>query len=285
VLNKYHIDYVYLDKPVYYGDTLFMQLGRLWFSPGSGVGKHAHGNLYELTVVTDGCGTVCTNGVPSEVSGGDIYLSYPGDFHEIYSSEDNPMKYDFFAFNTKNETLRRELERITENWGCAERVFRDSQITSAVSNALAEYASKEKYCEEILAHIFEQIIYYTVRNFSEHKPVLKSKYTVSADELCYRMMYFIDTNIYAVENLAVLSEVFNYNYSYLSDIFKKTTGNTLSEYYHSRRLDTAALLLKENRLSVKEIGEMLKYSTPYSFSKAFKNRFGKSPLNYKKEKG
>lgn len=282
-MNKYHIDYHYLDAPFYFGNTLFVQLGRLWFSPSGRIGKHAHGSLYELTVVTDGRGTVYTNDVPTEVSKGDIYLSYPGDFHEIRSSENEPMKYDFFAFNTKNEKLSEELKGISSLYGYDNRVFHDSGVSTAVSNAIAEYNSKQDYREEILSLIFEQIIYYTVRNFHAEKSVLQSKYTVSADELCYQIMHYIDVNIYDIENLSELSEIFSYNYSYLSDVFKRTTGNTLTLYYQTRRLDTAALLLAEKRLRINQISEMLRYSSLYSFSKAFKAKFGVSPKNYSKE--
>lgn len=282
-MNKYHIDYHYIDNPFYYGNTLFIQLGRLYFSPSAIIQKHAHGNLYELTVVTDGKGTIFTNDIPTEVTKGDIYLSYPGDFHEIHSSADNPMKYDFFAFNTKNEKLLEELKNISAVYGYSDRVFRDSGVSTAVSNAIAEYPSKQDYREELLSLIFEEIIYYTVRNFRSEKSVMQSKYTVSADELCYQIMHYIDVNIYDIENLSVLSEVFNYNYSYLSDIFKKTTGNTITSYYQTRRLDIAALLLAERRLKVNKISEMLRYSSLYAFSKAFKNKFGVSPKNYLKE--
>ncbi len=281
MLNKYHIDYHYMDEPFYYGDTLFVQLGRLWFSPSSFVAKHAHGNLFELTVVTDGRGTVYTNDISTEVSKGDIYLSYPGDFHEIRSSADEPMKYDFFAFNTRNQRLADELKNISAVYGYKERVFRDSQVSTAVSNAISEYSSKQEYHSELLTLLFEQIIYYTVRNFRIDKPILQNKYTVSADELCYQIMHYIDTHIYEIENLSVLSEVFSYNYSYLSDMFKKTTGNTVTNSYQTRRLDTASLLLTEKKLRINQIAEMLKYSSLYSFSKAFKNKFGLSPKNYR----
>lgn len=279
-MNKFHIDYHYIDSPIAYGETLFVQLGRLWFSPSGVVAKHAHGDLYELTVVTDGKGTVYTNDVPTEVSKGDIYLSYPGDFHKICSSDNEPMKYDFFAFNTQNEGLQEELRSIVAAYGYNERVFRDSRVQYAVSDAIAEYTSKQEYHNEIMSLLFSQIIYYTVRSFRTDKPLMQSKYTVSADELCYQIMHYIDTNIYSIEKLSVLAKVFNYNYSYLSDIFKRTTGNTIAEYYQTRRLDTAALLLKEKKLKIGRIAEMLRYSSLYSFSKAFKNKFGISPKGY-----
>ena len=273
-VNKFHIDHHYSDEPICYGNTLFIQLGRLYCSPSAKIGKHAHANIYELTIVTGGEGIVTTNDYPVTVKKGDIYLSFPGDFHEITSSETNPLKYDFFAFNTKNECLKQEIKSIVSTVrSYPQRVFRDESVNITVSNAI-----------EILALLFEEILYYTVRNFKTDKPRRQSKYTISADELCYQIMHYIDTHIYTIDNLSVLSEKLSYNYSYLSDIFKKNTGNTIADYYQTRRHDTAALLIEEKRLSVSKIAEMLRYSSPYSFSKAFKNKYGVSPKSYSKEK-
>lgn len=43
-----------------------------------------------------------------------------------------------------------------------------------------------------------------------------------------------------------------------------------------------SLMIKEN-LSLTEISEKLNYSSVYSFSKAFKNKYGLSPSAWKKE--
>jgi AraC-like DNA-binding protein len=48
------------------------------------------------------------------------------------------------------------------------------------------------------------------------------------------------------------------------------------------RLDVAKNLLEEGNLSLTQIAEKLNYSTPYSLSKAFKNRFKISPREHKK---
>lgn len=284
-LYKFHIDHYFTDEPIYYGDTQLIQLGRLYCTPSAIIDKHAHGNVYELTVVTEGEGTIITNNVPTKVEKGNIYLSFPGDFHEIRSSEEKPLKYDFFAFNTKNEILKKEFKTIVstaKDYG--ERVFNDEQVNSTVSSAIAELSSKQEYHSAILSSLFEQILYYTIRNFRTDKIKLQSKHTVSTEELCYQIMHYIDTHIYTMENLSVLSQKLRYNYSYLSDVFKKTTGNTIVSYYQSRRLDAASLLLIEGKLRVNQIAEMLKYSSLYSFSKAFKSKYGVSPKNYANSK-
>ena len=276
--KKYHINYCFLDEPVYYGDTMLVQLGRLYCMPDTIIEKHAHMNWYELTIVTDGAGVVSTNDVPTAVSKGDIYLSYPGDFHEIASSADAPLKYDFFSFNTKNPLVKKELKQIVKTmYHANQRVFRDSQIATAVSDAILEFSAEQCYRREILGALFGEILFYILRDFAKEPPAVQKKHTISAEELCFQVMHYIDTHIYSMENLSVLGEKFCYNYSYLSSVFQKTTGITLAEYYRTRRLDAARLLLNEDRLKIHQIAEMLKYSSAYAFSKAFKNQYGIAP--------
>ena len=106
-MYKYYLTYTSMKNPVCYKNTMLIQLGRLYCLPTTVIEKHVHLDWYELTIVTSGEGTVITNGVSTKVSVGDIYLSYPGDFHEIFTSDTNPLKYDFFAFNTKNAMLKK----------------------------------------------------------------------------------------------------------------------------------------------------------------------------------
>ena len=279
--KKYHIDYCFIREPISFKDTILIQLGRLYCAGETVIQKHAHMNWFELTLVTDGEGTIITNDLPSNVSKGDIYISYPGDFHEIRSSKEKPLKYDFFSFNTKNRKIKKELKKIVLNRVQPDlRIFQNEQINSSVQDAIAELSSKQEYYEQILSSLFEKILYYVVRSLSVDNPVSINKHTLSSEELCYQIMHYIDTHIYSIENLSVLSEKFNYNYSYLSDMFSKTTGNTLASYYQARRLDAARLLVKEGKLKINKIAEMLNYSSMCAFSKAFKNKYGVSPKNY-----
>ncbi len=284
IMKKFHIDYSFFSQPAMFGEVSLIQLGVMHCSCDMIIKKHAHGDFFELTIVTDGEGSVIVNDTSCHVKAGDIHLSFQGDVHEIIPSESNPLKFNFFAFNTTNDVLKNELKKIvsivrTSN----QRVFRDDAIGKIVSDAIAEYDSGEAYSKEIMTLFFEQIIYYLIRDFSQIKKAGKEKYINSYDELCFQVMHYIDANICHIKSLNELSKIFKYNYSYLSSIYKKTTGTTIEEYYRLKRLDTALLLLqKEKKLNVTDVSKMLNYSSLYSFSKAFKQRFGMSPTKYVK---
>jgi len=113
---------------------------------------------------------------------------------------------------------------------------------------------------------------------SENK---KNYNPTNAQAFCYQLMNYIDTHIYSLKSLNELSVVTGYNYSYLSSLFKKTTKNTLSEYYSEKRLELSKHMLLENKLSITEIAEQLNYSSRFTYTKAFTNKYGISPANYR----
>ena len=85
-----------------------------------------------------------------------------------------------------------------------------------------------------------------------------------------------------MRSLTEISDSMNYNYSYISNLFKKTTGQGLMDYYRGRRLDMAKRLLRESGRNVTQVADMLNYSSAYSFSRAFTAQYGISPKYYKK---
>ena len=282
--KRYHLSKSYVTEPLSFGSVRLFQIGRLYCSEETVVGVHSHLNWFELTIVTDGRGRVQTNGTDVPVSAGDIYLSFPGDFHGILPDANDPMKYDFFAFNTVDSGLHGELEALTARHTAADRrVFRDERVRYLVGQAIAEVDGKEPYGKEILTAIFEQIVLYILRDFRTMAPAKHTFGVGKQEELCYQMMHYIDTHIYTMQSLSELSEAMRYHYSYLSDLFRRVTGETLLHYYRSRRLEAARLILGEGKLSVSEVAELLHYASIYTFSRSFKEAFGVSPAQHRKK--
>ena len=66
---------------------------------------------------------------------------------------------------------------------------------------------------------------------------------------------------------------------------KSIAGCSPNEYVRILRLKKAAELLITSELNISEIGYKVGIDDPYYFSKCFKNLFGKSPSQYRKEPG
>lgn len=279
--NYYHLNNIYRPDPLRLGDIYLIQIGRMFCLENTSYESHLHLNWFELTVVTDGEGSVTTNNVNIPVKSGDIYLSFPADVHQIHSSAEHPLKYDFFSFYTTNPAFNEQLEKIlTQFQDPHERTFSDSRIQTLIVNSIAEFHHSDDaliLSKELLENTFHSVIIYLIRDFNE-KSLKKNQYNVNrADILCYQIMNYIDTHIFTLKNLNSLETITNYNYSYLSNLFKKTTNITLQEYYLNSKLNAAKQLIKERKLKIGEIAELLNYSSIYVFSHAYKNKYGVSP--------
>jgi AraC-like DNA-binding protein len=282
--KRYHLNMSYIMDPPAFGETRLFQIGRLHCAEGMEIPVHSHLNWFELTLINDGSGTVLTNGTAVPVTRGDIYLSFPGDFHGIVSDVKSPLKYDFYAFNTTSPILSRELEELTRQaMPAARRIFRDERVRYLIADAIAEVNEGGAFSDRLLTAVFDQILLYILRDFRTMAEPRHAAGVGKQEELCYRMMHYIDTHIYTMQSLSDLAEAMRYNYSYLSDLFCKVTKDTLLHYYRTRRLEAARLLLAEGRLTVGEIADLLHYASIYTFSRAFKEAYGTSPARYRRE--
>ena len=71
------------------------------------------------------------------------------------------------------------------------------------------------------------------------------------------------------------------NRSYLTRLFKDATGYSLQEYLITYRMKMAVKLLADESLSINQIAANVGYTDTFTFSKAFKRHFGKSPSEYR----
>ena len=276
----YHVNHCYIDEPLDFGEISLVQLGRMFFTPKARVDTHTHLEWFELTVATHGEGEVEVNGVKIPVCAGDIVLSLPCDTHAIYSSETEPLRFDFFSFYCTNEEIRRSLDGIGAAVYAPEaRVCRGDRIPYLISCAIDEMNKARPDMKQMLSAIFKQILLYILRAYGTASE--ESGRESDASKLCYKIMQYLDTHIYTLKNLYELTDITNYNYSYLSAVFKNTTGISISEYFRNKKLLVAKKLLTEEELSPSEVAGLLQYSGVFAFSKAYKKHYGISPRRKK----
>lgn len=280
---KYHIEKNYISSPLKFGDISLVQIGQTHCTEDYIVNEHLHLNWFELTYILDGKGEIITNGSAAPIKAGDIYLSFPGDLHAIRSDKNFPIKYQFLSLWPENEEILQKIEELMlQNMDSERRIFTDKNVEMLIETSLLESLNHDEHSASIITCALNQILHYIIRDFTGKKQQASLNID-SAEELCYQLMNYISTHIYVMDSLEELSNHFGYSYSYLSSLFSKTTGDTLINYYSMKRLDAAAIMLKENKLAVGEIAELLKYSSIYTFSRAFKYRFLLSPTEFRKK--
>ncbi len=84
--------------------------------------------------------------------------------------------------------------------------------------------------------------------------------------------------------LALVSEQAGLNPNYFSNLFKKTCGQTFSEYLTAYRLERAADLLRNTDLKVYEISNQCGFREAKYFFRLFKKNIGMSPQQYRRKR-
>lgn len=92
---------------------------------------------------------------------------------------------------------------------------------------------------------------------------------------------FIHNNYMQLITLNDVAEHVELNASYLSNLFKTESGTNFSEYLLEVRMNKAMDLLKNPKIKVYEIGNMVGYEDAVSFGRAFKKKIGMSPKEYR----
>lgn len=91
----------------------------------------------------------------------------------------------------------------------------------------------------------------------------------------------IDSDLTGNLSLKTLSDALNISGSYLSTLFKKETGQTLTSFINSRRISHARHLLETTHLQVQTVAQHCGIVDVHYFTKVFKKHTGKTPKEYR----
>lgn len=112
------------------------------------------------------------------------------------------------------------------------------------------------------------------------KPITHNSYIQSIN----RASHYIATHLDETIDVKTLAGVANLSDFHFCRIFKAIKGEPPIAFIARIRIETAAQLLRYSSLTIEEIAYNIGYESPASLSKAFKNRYGISPTQYRTDK-
>jgi AraC family transcriptional regulator len=116
--------------------------------------------------------------------------------------------------------------------------------------------------------------------------IMAARETTEKDhrERLNKVLVYIQENSDQKLTLDRLAAVASFSAFHFHRIFAACVGETVSGYVRRIRLDRAAMKIYFTDEPITSIALAAEYDTPAAFAKAFKQRFGRSPTEYKKVK-
>lgn len=125
--------------------------------------------------------------------------------------------------------------------------------------------------QEIISHLFAEI----------KSTLSKSGHILSPS--IEEAIAYINQNISSNLSLEVIAEHIHIHTSYLSRLFKKDCGISLTDYINKQRIELAKELLSYGNILSYEIAEQVGYNDPAYFSATFKKYTGLTPKEFRQQ--
>jgi len=144
-----------------------------------------------------------------------------------------------------------------------------------------EKSDRYKYIKELMGFSNkEQIQNWCIERMDYITTFISKLREDQISKLVKNAQAYIENNYKTEVTLDDVAREINISPNYFSKLFKEETGENFIKYLTSIRMKKAKKLLKENKLSVKEISNLIGYNDPNYFSRLFKKMVGVTPTEY-----
>lgn len=265
----------------------FVDLGLYQFGWEQCEPSHLYGpaarNHYLFHYVISGTGSLMADDSKGwtqtyQIKSGQGFMLFPGQISTYVADKDLPWEYTWIEF----DGLRvREMLEIAG-------LSMDSPIYHARSkdlrmNMMNEMLYMAQHADEspfhLIGHLYLFLDYLT-RSAASMKlnqgGRLRDFYVKEA-------LTFIEQNFQNAISVEDIAAFCGLNRSYFGKIFRDTVGKSPQEFLMNYRMVKAAELLKLTQLSVGDIGNAVGYPNQLHFSRAFKNIYGISPREWRRQ--
>lgn len=278
-----------LDISFTIGNTDFHALNLIYEQFHRTIPSHAHGNgSYEIHYISDGYGRALVDGKYYEIMPGTLYVTGPHIEHAQTPLPEHPMCE--YCIYLKTEQRRSALEKTSEENNLAktfmETTFwfgQDSQMTGEVITTLFEelkdrHTGWELQAEALLRQIFVKL----VRNYEKN---MSSKSLVRSHSTDKTSVIIEEYFLYQYRSLSLedLARQLGLGTRQTERLLQRQYGKTFLQKKTEARMSAAAILLSSTESSITSIAEEIGYSSIEHFTSAFRNYYGISPRQYRKE--
>jgi YesN/AraC family two-component response regulator len=248
--------------------------------------------FFEMIFVLEGEGIQIVNEHKLPYGPDKLFLLFPEDKHSFEVT--TLTKFLFIRFNDsylKNQSKEwiQKVEYIFHNHnhlpGCILKTVSDKPLIRALAIGLiSENKKRNPNHYEVIIQLINTIITIAARNIT----LLNVSGLISTPlKESVSLLNYIHENIYTPENLRaeMIANRFNISVTYISEYFKKHTGESLQQYITQYKIKLIETRLLYTDLRLSEICDEFGFTDLSHMNKTFKKYKGVNPTEYRKTNG
>lgn len=208
-------------------------------------------------------------GIPKNIEGWMLFI-HP-DFLWNTSLAKKIKQYEYFGYSTNEALFLSDKE--------------ENMINGIADNIKNEYHSNiDKFSQDVIIAQLELLFTYAQRFYERQfitRKITNSKLLNRLEDLLTD--YFDNTDLVSsgLPSVQYIADSLNISTKYLGSMLKQLTGLTTQQHIHEKLIFKAKEKLSTTELSISEIAYELGFEHPQSFSKLFKAKTKKSPLEFR----
>jgi AraC-like DNA-binding protein len=240
-------------------------------------GKNRQGDEHVIFQYTFS-GNVCFKDKSGKykLEAGDAFLCEARDPSvEYYYPKNGTEPYNFFWFCFTGETGFEMARELIKRHGPIYKLSKNSIVLTR----LMQFAGKGRNLIELAPAQSAGLVTDLLINLAESKD--KNIELTPANLLIRQALQIIRESLDTNLNVTELANALEISREHLTRVFKEQTGLTPYQYINRQKMSLACHMLKETRLSIKEIAKMLGYEESAHFTRAFSSFIHTSPSKFR----
>ena len=246
----------------------------IWTRPSSFY--HSHENYIEIFIVTEGKLIHHFNKQQTVMKTGDAFIVFPGQYHKHSPYKNYPSQHINLTCNPDFANNLLKLYFNSDAPLCAKQLvhLNTNAFQTALNYQKIILESPDEFSQNVFLKAFISFIiglFYIGEDRTEMPDWLKD--------------FIRKLNNVNLSNDFKISEIYNvsnYSQTTLCREFKKYTGKTLVSYINDLKLNYACNLLKNTTFPLWSIANTVGFSSQAHFTRLFKERYGITPLQFRK---
>lgn len=248
-------------------------------------------NFWELVYVDAGQVEIKANNKLHTLKQGELIFHKPNEFHTLKADEKTAANVFVISFVCSSKSmsffkgkvvtlpakLKKHISTIIEE-------YNETFNSMSVEDLKLEIKENPPIGGQQMIRIhLEQLLIMLIRNEqdSRNMRIFPSKESME-NHLVSHMMHLIEERVYEKISVEDICRELNYSRSYLSKIFKLSSGYTILEYILLCKIREAKKLIRQEKYNFTQISDMLAFDNPHYFSRVFKRMTNLTPSEYKK---